>query len=97
MALVYRNGRPYLYNSSREGGRVVCRYQGSGEAAVLIAQIEAMESRERDDEAEAQREVCRRFDAVSDHVAGFAALVDALVESALRSRAKITWRIFPVS
>ena len=83
MALVYRNGRPYLYKSSREGGRVVCRYQGSGEAAVLIAQIEAIEGQERDEDAERQRDLCRRFDAVDEPVAVLSDLVDALVQSAL--------------
>ena len=66
MALLYRNGRPYLYKSSREGGRVVCRYQGSGETAVLIAQMEAIESQERESEAERHRDLCRQFDAVDE-------------------------------
>ncbi len=83
MALVYRNGRPYRYKSSREGGRVVCRYQGSGETAVLIDQIDAIEREERDSEAERHRDLWRQLDAVDKPVADLSTLVDALVESAL--------------
>ena len=49
MALVYRNGRPYLYRSKRRGGRVTSEYVGSGETARLIGAMEAMEAVERED------------------------------------------------
>ena len=39
VGLVYRNGRPYLYESERVNGRVVTRYGGSGQMAVLGAQL----------------------------------------------------------
>ncbi len=43
MALVYRNGRPYLYRSVRRGGRVTSEYLGRGIDAQLIAALEADE------------------------------------------------------
>jgi len=46
MAIVYRNGRPYLYRSTRRGGRVTSQYLGRGEDALLIDAVETME---RDD------------------------------------------------
>ena len=50
MALVYRNGRPYLYRSVRRGGRVTSEYVAGGIDAQLIA---ALEADDRD---------CKRFD-----------------------------------
>jgi hypothetical protein len=38
MALVYRNGRPYLYRSVRRDGRVTSEYVACGAAALLLAQ-----------------------------------------------------------
>ena len=40
MALVHRNGRPYLYRSVRRGGRVTSEYMGGGIDAQLIAALE---------------------------------------------------------
>jgi hypothetical protein len=45
MGLVYRNGRPYLYESIRRGGRVTSRYLAGGEDAFLI---HALQSDDRD-------------------------------------------------
>lgn len=36
-----RNGRLYYYQKVREGGKVISRYLGRGELAVLIGQFEA--------------------------------------------------------
>jgi hypothetical protein len=41
LGLVYRDGRPYLYRSSRRGGRVTSQYVASGIDAQLIAALEA--------------------------------------------------------
>src|SRR5262249_26473443 len=40
MALVYRNGRAYLYRSVRRGGRVSSEYVAGGIDAQLIAALE---------------------------------------------------------
>lgn len=48
MALVYRNGRPYLYRSKRRGGKVTSEYVASGESALLIARMEQIERDELD-------------------------------------------------
>jgi hypothetical protein len=42
MAIVYRNGRPYLYKSLRRGAQVTSRYLAKGEDALLINAIETM-------------------------------------------------------
>ena len=41
MSLVYRDGRPYFYQSVRRAGRVTSQYVASGINAQLIAAIEA--------------------------------------------------------
>jgi hypothetical protein len=43
MALVYRNGRPYLYRSVRRGGRVTSEYTAGGLDALLISALETDE------------------------------------------------------
>lgn len=48
MALVDRDGRPYLYRSVRRNGRVTSEYRASGEAAVLIHALEAVAREERE-------------------------------------------------
>lgn len=48
MALVYRNGRPYLYRSKRRGRRVTSEYVASGESALIIATMETIDRDERD-------------------------------------------------
>ena len=47
MALIYRDGRPYLYRSTRRNGRVTSEYVAGGEAALLIDQIETADRDER--------------------------------------------------
>ncbi len=43
MALVNRNGRPYLYKSVRRDGRVTSKCVASGEVAVLISRMELID------------------------------------------------------
>jgi hypothetical protein len=43
MAVVYRNGRAYLYRSVRRGGRVTSEYMAGGIDAQLIDALEADE------------------------------------------------------
>src|SRR4051794_34708549 len=47
MALVYRNGHPYLYRSVRKGGRVTSEYRGSGETALIITLFDESEREEK--------------------------------------------------
>src|SRR5262245_41631374 len=48
MALVYRDGRPYLYRSRRAGDRVTSEYVASGEAALLIDEMERIDREKAD-------------------------------------------------
>jgi hypothetical protein len=43
-----RNGRSYYYRKEREGSRVRSVYVGGGETASLIAQLDALQSDERE-------------------------------------------------
>lgn len=74
MGLVFRNGRPYFYESEREGGRVTSKYRASGQDALLIAALvtddrewkqfdrarERSERRELDDLEQALDEMAER-------------------------------------
>jgi hypothetical protein len=50
------NGRPYLYRSLRDGGRVRSEYCGGGTTAFLIAQMNAIEREDRTSKREEERE-----------------------------------------
>ena len=45
MTVVYRNGRPYAYESVRRDGRVTSSYRCCGEVAEIIAEFEAVNRR----------------------------------------------------
>jgi hypothetical protein len=64
MALVYRNGRPYLYRSVRKGGRVTSEYQASGESALLIAAADRFDRIDEKEERERERQERREADEV---------------------------------
>ena len=96
MALVFRNGRPRLQRSVRRGGRVTTEYVASGESALLIARLEALERDERDSERsefEAEREA---LDAAERALNGYFDRVEDLARSALYAagyhRPKREWR-----
>jgi hypothetical protein len=62
MGLVYRNGRPYLYQSKRRGGRVTSEYRGSGTDALLIDALETIDRGERDEDIRQQRSERKQLD-----------------------------------
>ncbi len=64
MGLETRGNRTYLYKKRRIGGRVVSEYVAGGEAAQLIATLEAYEREEREMERHAQRAEADHFDAL---------------------------------
>jgi hypothetical protein len=79
MAIVYRNGRPYLYKSIRRGSQVTSQYLGKGEDALLINAIETMDRDERDFErcwdAEQRKEsndLERALDVLAERALAFA-------------------------
>ncbi len=55
MAIVYRNGRPYLYRSIRRGSRVTSQYLGRGKDALLINALEVIEREDRENERHQER------------------------------------------
>ena len=83
MALVFRNGRPYLYTTEREGGKCVCRYGGSGETALLCARLNAIDREKKEAERYDARARLKRLDKIDKRIAGLSVVVDALVESTL--------------
>lgn len=64
MGLETRGNRTYLYKKVRLGQRVVSRYVAGGEAAQLIATLEAYEREGREMERYAQRAEADHFDAL---------------------------------
>jgi hypothetical protein len=64
MALIYRNGRPYLYRSVRREGHVTSVYIGCGETALLIAAYEAIERESSDLETMIRQGVWRDLDEI---------------------------------
>lgn len=73
MALVYRNGRPYLYKSVRKDGRVTSEYVGSGQTALLIGRLDAIERDDREEErrqAKADRQDADDLERALDDLAG---------------------------
>jgi hypothetical protein len=96
MALVYRNGRPYLYRSIRRDGRVTSEYRGSGEWTIDTAKLEALEREDRElarFEAQAKRE---RLEAVERTLVEYFERVEDLAGAALYAagyhRPKREWR-----
>jgi hypothetical protein len=57
MALVHRNGRPYVYRSVRRDGRVTSKYEACGKSAALIDAIDEYKKSLRD---------CERADIQAD-------------------------------
>jgi hypothetical protein len=62
MGIVYRDGRPYLYRSKRRSGRVTSEYVGSGQDALLIDALEAIERDERDCDLQQKRSEGKELD-----------------------------------
>ena len=85
MALVYRNGKPRLQRSIRRDGRVTTEYLASGEDALLISKIDALErSRQEADEHEFQAE--RRMLEVTERpLSDFFTDVEAVIRDALQA------------
>jgi hypothetical protein len=59
MGLVYKNGHPYYYRSTWEGGQRVTRYVCRGEYAELMAEIERAERNCRNEGRKIDREIRR--------------------------------------
>jgi hypothetical protein len=85
MALVYRDGRPYLYRSVRRAGRVTSEYVAGGIDAQLIAALEADERDERRAERERARAERREADELDRALDDLAAIARAVARDALLS------------
>lgn len=83
MAIVYRNGRPYLYRSKRRNGRVTSEYVGSGETAFLIGSMGRIEAVEREAERDRQRDEARQHDDIERILDDLAAAGRRLAHEAL--------------
>jgi hypothetical protein len=83
MGLVYRNGRPYLYQSVRRGGRVTSEYRGSGPTALLIGRIEAGERQQAVDCEEDWKAERERMETEEQAVAEMFDRIATLAEAAL--------------
>ena len=62
MGIVYRNGRPYFYQSKRRGGRVTSEYIGSGEDALLIDALEGIKRDKKHSDRRQERSERKKLD-----------------------------------
>jgi hypothetical protein len=97
MAIVYRNGRPYLYRSFRRRGRVTSEYLGSGKAAGIMAALEACDRDKRDfarwQEQEDRRELDKLDRSVGEVVERTLALArDVLTAAGYHQHHRGEWR-----
>src|SRR5947209_2555755 len=83
MALVYRNGRPRLQCSVRRGGRDRTEYRASGEAALLIYQLETIQRDKPDFERWREGEVRKQFDELNQFLDDLSEQARTLARDAL--------------
>src|ERR1051325_3095059 len=90
------NGCDYYYRSVRSGGKVVSEYLGGGEAAGLIAKIEAIEREQaearRHDEKIERNRMEEQERALTEWFDGIEAAADLAMEAAGSHRHKGQWR-----
>src|SRR5437899_3277795 len=96
MALIYRNGRPYLYRSIRRGEQVTSEYVASGESATFFALLDAGRREEREGERQEFQAERDAAEAVEGDLADYFSRVEDLARSALYAagyhRPKREWR-----
>jgi hypothetical protein len=90
------NGHDYYYRSVRSGERVASEYVGGGEAANLIARIEAIEreqeeARRHSERAERDR-IVEQECKLTEWFDGIEAVADLAMEAAGYHRHKGQWR-----
>jgi hypothetical protein len=85
MAVEWRNGRAYFYTSQRVGGRVVRKYGGSGQAAVLIGQLAVIERGERVQTAFERKDREARAARLDAKLRAWLARADGLVAAVLQA------------
>ena len=78
-----RAGRLFYYRKRRIGRRVVSEYGGSGEAAAVVAALDAHERAERDARRKERREVRRQERAIDAKVDAVCRTVGVLTTGAL--------------
>jgi hypothetical protein len=90
------NGHDYYYRSVRSGGEVVSEYLGGGEAAGLIARIEAIEREQKEARRYHERAERKRGEdedrKLSEWFDGIEAVADLAMEAAGYHRHKGQWR-----
>jgi hypothetical protein len=96
MALIFPNGRPYLYRSVRQGGQVTSEYVSSGATAIRFARKDAQERAQRDAQRAEMREDCDALDAIESALNDYFDRVEDLACAALYAagyhRPKRQWR-----
>jgi hypothetical protein len=77
--------RGYYYRSRKVNGRVIREYVGRGRVAELVAQLDAVNRKEREARAAAWRAEKARLDALDASVAALIQLTDLLTRAALQA------------
>lgn len=83
MAWLSKGKRQYYYRSKRVGDRVVSEYIGAGPVAGLVAQLDAHERRQAEQQAARWREFVNRESAIDHQLAELGTQLNEFVEAAL--------------
>jgi hypothetical protein len=83
MAIVYRNGRAYAYQSVRRNGRVTSEYQGSGSIALLRRSFETIVREQKDAERFHRQAEQESLQAAEQHLIDYFDRIEELVRDAL--------------
>jgi hypothetical protein len=83
MTIVYRGGRPYAYRSVRRNGRVTSEYRGSGEFALFVEWMDALDREDSELERVERGADHERLDAAERALTDYSEHVEALTRAAL--------------
>lgn len=79
--MAWKNG--YYYRNRRQGGKVVSEYIGTGAAAELLAQLDAIEQEKLKFEREAFRRLIAEQQAIDEQIDAVGDALTALVDATL--------------
>jgi len=83
MAWETRGNRRYYYRKVRRGSKVTSTYAGSGRAAALMAEYEAIEQQRRDIERAEWQATCDELAQRDQQIGEASRLIQALVSAAI--------------
>lgn len=85
MGIEQRGGRFYYYEKRREGRRVVSRYIGGGELALIATEINTQDRQERKRQRQEQRKTQNEQNEIDQELARTETVLATIVRAVLRS------------